>query len=173
MSSRASRKQKRSSLDKDQVRSRLSIFLKLFFIFGSALLLSTAIGESYRWMRLKGNTQSALAKVTQAQDNPCSGLGCSSPYRHRIKYKFSSMDGAEYVYTGQFIIGEQWVRIPAATYESAIAQSTIPVIYSTQDPRVSQPSILARPAGTNVAGLCVLAIVSVVVAASYWRNRSI
>lgn len=146
------------------------------FLTASALLINWIGGvEIYRWVLLRSADNIASAKVTAETFDPCSGRGCvgnGGPYK--IKYEFNILNSElTYVYTGQMLFMERWVRVPKSVWEPAAKNGQINVLYAPQNPKINQPADIARLSYTNAFGLALLGVFMSVVCIFYWRGYKV
>jgi hypothetical protein len=78
-----------------------------------------------------------------------------------------------YVYTGQTLFMERWVRVPKSVWEPAAKNRQINVLYAPQNPKINQPADIARPSYTNAFGLALLGVLMSVVCIFYWRGYKV
>jgi len=123
--------------------------LVAFFSLGSLLLFAISGAELYGRWALDRGVATVRASVTAHEMNPCRGFDCGPPFR--LKYSFSTPDGGgPYHFTGQNIVRDTWVRVPAQVWEGALAQQSLLVRYALTDPRINEP--LGETRYSNVDG---------------------
>lgn len=118
---------------------------KLLFAFfaAAAAMFSWLAGfEAYSWWLMGHDKATVQATVTSARFHPCTGRGCLGIHHpYQVRYRFSPPGSDRtYMYTGQWLLSEMWVRVPESVYLLAQRSNMIDVAYAPSDPRVNRPA---------------------------------